>query len=232
MSGESASEGSQRATDATQAPMLRDQAVAVFKQKLFRGEFRPGQFLSQRELTLLLGLPLAPVRDAVRRLESEGLVRVVPQRGIAVAEVSLQFIRDSFELRRALETWATRRYAALGSVDTVKAVGREMRSLADRASPGLQPDTRGDAILLDRRLHEMIVGALGNELFAEVTRQTFDKIQLVRLVHPLTPDRLQRAFAEHFAILDALERRDGEAAAAAMDRHLECAMRHAIGIEE
>lgn len=216
--------------DGGRAPMLREQAVTAFKERLFRGDLRPGQFLSQRELTLFLGLPLAPVRDAVRRLESEGLVRVIPQRGIAVAEVSLQFVRESFELRKALETWSVRRFAETGPVALLDTLTDEVRTLEAEVAKGLGPELRGRVILLDRRLHETIVVSLGNQLLAEATRQTFDKIQLVRLVHPVTPDRLRRAFGEHLAILDALRQRDGEAAAAAMDAHLDSAMRHAIGI--
>lgn len=230
LSSQSAAEPT--AGDGARAPMLREQAVIAFKERLFRGDLRPGQFLSQRELTLFLGLPLAPVRDAVRRLESEGLVRVIPQRGIAVAEVSLQFVRDSFGLRKALETWAVRRFAESGPVELLETLMQEERELEAAVARGITPELRGRVILLDRRLHETFVAALGNQLLAETTRQTFDKIQLVRLVHPVTPDRLHRAFGEHLAILESLRRRDGEAAAAAMDAHLECAMRHAIGIED
>ncbi|MEZ5864938.1 MAG: GntR family transcriptional regulator [Geminicoccaceae bacterium] len=228
MSSQNAAEPA--AGDGARAPMLRERAVTAFKERLFRGDLRPGQFLSQRELTLFLGLPLAPVRDAVRRLESEGLVRVIPQRGIAVAEVSLQFVRESFELRKALETWSVRRFAETGPVALLDALIQEVRALEAEVAKGLTPERRGRAILLDRRLHETIVVSLENQLLAEATRQTFDKIQLVRLVHPVTPDRLRRAFGEHLAILDALRRRDGEQAAAAMDAHLDSAMRHAIGI--
>jgi DNA-binding GntR family transcriptional regulator len=230
ISGQSA--GRDEPGDGARAPMLREQAVTAFKERLFRGDLRPGQFLSQRELTLFLGLPLAPVRDAVRRLESEGLVRVIPQRGIAVAEVSLQFVRESFELRKALETWSARRFAETGPVALLDTLTDEVRTLGAEVAQDLTPELRGRVILLDRRLHETIVVSLDNRLLAEATRQTFDKIQLVRLVHPVTPDRLRRAFGEHLAILAALRRRDGEAAAAAMDAHLDSAMRHAIGIAD
>ena len=223
--------GDDAVADVGRAPMLREQAVVAFKRCLFEGGFRPGQFLSQRELTLLLDLPIAPIRDAIKRLESEGLVRVIPQRGVAIAEASVQLVRESFELRKALEAWATRRYAQTGPLEPIDALAAAMRRMQAEAENELTQELLGRAILLDRMLHDTIVGALDNQLFAEVTRQTFDKIQLIRLVRPVTPDRLRVAFEEHADILEALLARDTERSALAMIHHLDRAMRHAIGIE-
>ena len=223
--------GDDAVADVGRAPMLREQAVVAFKRCLFEGGFRPGQFLSQRELTLLLDLPIAPIRDAIKRLESEGLVRVIPQRGVAIAEASVQLVRESFELRKALEAWATRRYAQTGPLEPIDALALAMRRMQAEAENELTQELLGRAILLDRMLHDTIVGALDNQLFTDVTRQTFDKIQLIRLVRPVTPDRLCVAFEEHADILEALLARDAERSALAMIHHLDRAMRHAIGIE-
>jgi DNA-binding FadR family transcriptional regulator len=77
--------------------MQRVEAYDRFKGKLFRHSFAPGQFVSQRELTLALDMPIASVREAVRMLEQENLIRVIPQRGIQIEEATLQMLERSNE---------------------------------------------------------------------------------------------------------------------------------------
>ena len=82
---------------------LSDSAYAKLKEKLFAGELSPGQFISQRQLVKLIDVPLGPVREALQRLEADGLVQIAPQRGIQFNEASLQFIRNTYQLRLFVE---------------------------------------------------------------------------------------------------------------------------------
>jgi DNA-binding GntR family transcriptional regulator len=82
---------------------LREQAYASFTRHLLARELRPGQFISQRELVALTGLTLGAIRELVPRLEAEGLIKIVPQRGMQVVHVDLNMIRDAFQFRLFLE---------------------------------------------------------------------------------------------------------------------------------
>ncbi len=95
--------------------MLRQVAYQSFKTALFERTIRPGQFLTQRELCGALNVSVAPMRDALRQLEAEGLVELLPQTGMRVTSVDTRFIRDAFQLRRMLEVQACRGVEDLGS---------------------------------------------------------------------------------------------------------------------
>jgi DNA-binding GntR family transcriptional regulator len=217
-------------TETTAPPLLREQAYGDIKRRLFTGELRPGQFVSQRELAELTGLPLAPVRDAIRRLEAEALVRVIPQRGIAITALDVDVVREAFELRRALESYAARRFCERGPVDLVVELGREMRRVAEAARHSFTSEIAEAALEVDWRLHDTIVAALDNRLYFEVHRVTFEKIRLLRANRAFTRERLAEALVEHEAIIAALVGRDADAAAAAVERHLDIALRNAIGL--
>lgn len=210
--------------------MLREKAYARFKQRLFAGSLKPGQFVSQRELAETMGMPIAPVRDALKRLQAEALVRVIPQRGIQIADINAKLIRDAFELRSTLEIHAVRRFVERGDLDALTALDAQMRSIAERAKSRLTDSLASEFVRLDFRMHEMLIAALDNELIAETYRVNADRILLMRLVNRLTRERLLAATAEHMTILDALRKRDGEAAAAAMARHLSAAFQKMMGV--
>ncbi|MBL8701329.1 MAG: GntR family transcriptional regulator [Alphaproteobacteria bacterium] len=210
--------------------MLRDKAYARFKQRLFAGTLRPGQFVSQRELADTIGLPIAPVRDALKRLQAEALVRIIPQRGIQIADVNAKLIRDAYELRSTLEIHAVRRFVERGDFEALAALDAQMRSIAARATTRLTDALASEFVRLDFRMHETLIDALDNELIADVYRVNVDRILLMRLVNRLTRERLLAATEEHMAIIDALKRRDGDAAAAAMARHLAAAFQKMMGV--
>ena len=91
---------------------LRAQAYESFQQQIVDANIRPGQFISQRELMQLLDMPLGAVRELIPRLEAEGLLKTVPQRGLQVAHVDLKLINNAFNLRRVLEREAASRFVA------------------------------------------------------------------------------------------------------------------------
>ena len=93
---------------------LRARAYENFRQQILQANVQPGQFVSQRELMQLLDMPLGAVRELIPRLEAEGLLRTVPQRGLQIAHVDLKLIHNAFQLRAMLE-----REAALHFVQVV-----------------------------------------------------------------------------------------------------------------
>jgi DNA-binding GntR family transcriptional regulator len=97
---------------------LRAQAYESFRQQILEANVRPGQFISQRELVQLLDMPLGAVRELIPRLEAEGLLRTVPQRGLQIAHVDLALINNAYQLRLVLEREPMPRCSATRSRST------------------------------------------------------------------------------------------------------------------
>src|SRR5438105_3415512 len=106
--------------------MLRADVYEQFKERLFSGELRTGQFVSQRELADLLGATLNPVREAIRKLEAEGLINVYAQRGIQIVEAGPKAINDAYDYRVLLETSALKHLVAEADKVTIAGMVRRV----------------------------------------------------------------------------------------------------------
>ena len=82
------------------APPLRLQAYEAIVERLVFRQLLPGQFVTQRELVELCGLPLGPIREAIPRLEADGLIAPLRQRGLQIASIDVRFVRNAYRLRR------------------------------------------------------------------------------------------------------------------------------------
>ncbi|MGH7101861.1 MAG: GntR family transcriptional regulator [Acetobacteraceae bacterium] len=212
--------------------MLRTEAYERFKERLFARALQPGQFVSQRELAELVGVSEGPMREALKRLEAEALVRLIPQRGVQVTEVSAALIRDAFGLRLALEAAAVRHFTRTASDGQLDELEHGFRRILGRLGKRHDPSLLDAALEGDLRFHETMIESMGNALISEVYRVNHDKIRLIRLNSQFTFDRLEAAVAEHLAIIAGLRARDADAALAALERHLNVSLRRSLGIPE
>ncbi len=210
---------------------LSELAYSQFKQLVFARDLRPGQFVSQRELVKLTGVTLGPMREALQRLQVEGLVQVIPQRGIKVADANPKLIRDAFNLRIVIEREAARTFAATASDGEFRGLDEAHQAIVDRARAGIDDALLDDAQRVDRGMHDSIVERLDNALIWSIHQINSDRIRLIRLDHGLlTQDNLLKAMEEHLAVIAAWRRRDAAAAATALETHLATAMRRAMGL--
>ena len=200
-----------------------------FKERLFSSDVRPGQFVSQRELVGLTGVPLAPVREALLKLETEGLVHIVPQRGVQVAEANLKLIRNTFHLRMIVEKEATRRYAEHAPSSQIDQQIDAHQDILNRHAHHIDDQLISDWQEVDMRLHHEMVEFLGNDLLIDIHRVNMDRIRLIRL-DQITPSSLESSMQQHLAVLEACKRRDLDAAEQAIDLHVSVALRHAMGL--
>lgn len=206
-------------------------AYQKFKERLFAREVRPGDFVSQRELSRLTGVPLGPMREALQKLVAERLVHVIPRRGIQVADANLKLIRNSFHLRIILETEAARKFADDGPEAAIRELEHAHTGIVERARGAITDRLLEDAQAVDARMHDSMIDALGNEILSEIHRVNMDRIRLIRLDRGrLTPANLVNSIKEHLAVIRACKRREGAGAAHAMEVHLSNAMRRAMGI--
>jgi len=210
--------------------LMREVAYERFKTQLFKRNLVPGQFVSQGELCELLDVPLGPTREALKRLEAESLVRLIPQRGIQITDIGVTLIREAFEFRTILEVAAVRRFVASADDSAIDKLARDTRAMRERMKAG-EVDTKllDAALQVDWGMHNQIVQSVGNRILMSAHEQNFDKIRMIRL-HARSPRYLPLAMEEHVAVIEAMQRRDADAAAAALEHHLACAQRRALGL--
>jgi len=211
--------------------LMREVAYERFKVQLFKRNLVPGQFVSQGELCALLDVPLGPTREALKRLEAESLVRLIPQRGIQIADIGVTLIREAFQFRTILELAAVRAFAKTADDATLAELERSTRSVLERMAPGNEVDNRllDTALQVDWAMHNLIIDSMGNHILRSAHQQNFDKIRMIRL-HGRSPRYLPLAMEEHLVVIAALKARDADQAAAALERHLLAAQHRALGL--
>lgn len=210
-------------------PKLSHVAYDRFKEQLFSAAVRPGQFVSQRELAGLTGVPVAPMREALQKLETEGLVHIVPQRGVRVAESSLKLIRNTFHLRMMVEKEAARLFSQGAPDETIQELIDAHEEVLARAAGGVDTALIDQWQTVDMRLHHEMVEFMGNDILTDLHRVNMDRIRLIRL-DLASPAVLETSMQEHLAVLKACQRRDEAAAEAAIDLHVSIALRRAMGL--
>lgn len=207
------------------APAVSQRLLAYesFREQIMSAQIRPGQFVSQRELTEQLGLPLGAVREMIPRLEAARLIVTVPKRGLQVASVDLKLVRNAFQVRSMIESEAVRHFtrtAADEELDALESAHRDILLRAEGAHD--QEALDADARAVDWGMHDCMVDAMGNEIISEIYRVNSLHVRLIRI----DADRVVRlrvlpAMQEHLVIIAALRKRDEAAAVAAMTGHIE-----------
>jgi DNA-binding GntR family transcriptional regulator len=214
------------------APSLRVRAYESFQRQIIDAQLRPGQFVSQRELVQLLGMPLGAVRELIPRLEAEGLLRTVPQRGLQIAHVDLALINNAFQLRQVLEREAIARFCHSVSDADLAAIENAHLRIVRRARKGpIDAALMTDAQVVDWGLHDMMIDALGNALISEIYRVNSLRVRLIWLERAtLSEDTLPNAMQEHLWFIDALKRRDEKQVVLRLAHHLDCAHKSVLGL--
>jgi DNA-binding GntR family transcriptional regulator len=214
----------------TASPLkLRDKAYDSFTERLLSREIRPGQFVSQRELVEITSMPLGAIRELIPRLEAEGLITTVPQRGMQVAHVDLSLIRNAYQFRFFLESQATALFATARSDEAVAALRASHEAIIRRSEAGERETLIADAEATDRSLHEVIIDHLDNEIISKAFRVNWIKIKLIRQNETrLYAELVIPVYRDHMKVIEAIERKDADAAVAAMTAHIAMSRSRAI----
>jgi DNA-binding GntR family transcriptional regulator len=200
---------------------LRERAYASFTERLLAREIKPGQFVTQRELVAMTGMPLGAIRELIPRLEAEGLIKTVPQRGMQVAHVDLNLIRNAFQFRLFLEKEATALYAVNATDDEIAEQRARHEAIIGRAEAGGDPQLIEDAEDVDRLMHEAIIDHLDNDIVSKAFRVTWLKIRLIRQYETRIQNHiLVPVMRDHLKIITAIEARDPVRAAEEMSIHI------------
>lgn len=176
----------------------------------------PGQTLSENEIAARLGVSRTPVREAIIRLEGEGLLSVRPQVGTVVAPIDLDAVADGQFLREAIEC----RTALLAAARVRPADARELRANLREQSKAVARDDQAAFLLLDDRMHRHIVAMAGRPRVWEKVEEVKAHLDRVRVLSLEDRSWLATIFAQHEAIVSRILDGDGEGAAAAMEQHV------------
>jgi DNA-binding GntR family transcriptional regulator len=199
------------------APKTRPAELAArIREMILEDELPPGTPIRERQLADRLGVSRTPLREALKILAAEGLVELEPRRGASVADPSPQEIRDLLELLGAIEAFAAR-------LACVRAEPKDLRELRALQHEMVAAWLRGDHLGYFHRnqaIHRRIVELAGNRALSDCHRTLNARVYRARYICNLRTRRWEQAIREHEHILQALERRDGAAAARLLETHV------------
>jgi len=202
----------------TDARSRGERVFVELKQRLLAGEYPLGRRLGEERLASALGVSRTPVREALHRLLSEGLVQRDAEGGFRPTAPDVVGIRTLYEVRIGLEVQALRRPGTLGAAHDparLRELHDEWSALADDAPPATP-----EFVLLDEAFHTGLADAAGNAVLVEFLRVVNERIRIVRMQDFLTEDRITQTIDEHLAIIEAVLAGDCELAVARFDVHL------------
>jgi DNA-binding GntR family transcriptional regulator len=202
---------------AVKHPPAADRVYSHVKQGVLDRRYEGGTLLTEGELAEAVGVSRTPVREALLRLEVEGLIKLYPKKGALVLPVSAQEIKDVVETRLLVEEHAARK-AVPASAQLIERLEELLARQKEQAAAG---DLAGAAVT-DRCFHAEIVRSGGNAILSRLYDQLRDR-QLrmgVAVLHS-HPDRIAKTLVEHEEILDALRSGDAEAAVGIVHRHVD-----------
>ncbi len=208
---------------------LREKAYESFTRHLLARDVRPGQFVSQRRLVELTGLTLGAIRELVPRLEAEGLIKTVPQRGLQIAHIDLNLIRDAFQLRMFLEKEAVALFARSASDQAIAELLDMHREIAAAIEGGnTSHELESHAQTVDWGMHDAFIDALGNTIISNAYRVNSIKMRLISQERFRIEGRVGPVMSEHLRVLEAIERRSPQEAVEALADHINHARDRAL----
>ena len=197
----------------------KDLVVDAIREAILSGELEPGARLLQDDLAERLQMSSTPVREALRQLESEGILQSSPNRGVRVAEVDFQAVREIYLIRAELEALATRHAVPRltpADLDRLRAIQGEIEQR-------IQEQALGELRRLNYELHSLIYEAAGLPELLRLIRGLWTKFPWDTL-HVL-PNRAPRSAQEHAGLIAAIAAGDAERAGKLMHAHIETSAR-------
>lgn len=196
---------------------LRDVVFNTLRQAILRGELQPGERLMEIQLANKLGVSRTPIREAIRKLELEGLVLMIPRRGAEVAEITEKSLRDVLEVRGALDELAVEL-----ACDRIQ--DEDIEQLREAAKEFEEVSKNGDVTALaeaDVKFHDIIYGATNNQRLIQLLYNLREQMYRYRVEYLKREEVHATLFAEHQHIIECIAKRDKVAAKQAISTHVD-----------
>ena len=210
-------EGSMLKVNMNEYLPLRDVVFNTLRQAILKGELEPGERLMEIQLAERLGVSRTPIREAIRKLELEGLVLMIPRKGAEVAKISEKSLRDVLELRRSLEELAIElacQRMTEEEIDELEYAQKAFREAMDSKDVMLMAET-------DEKYHEIIYQGTKNSRLVQILNNLREQMYRYRLEYIKDADKRQILLIEHDNIVKAVRNRKVAEAKAAMREHID-----------
>jgi DNA-binding GntR family transcriptional regulator len=196
---------------------LRELVSDALREAIMIGTLRPGERLMEIQLAEEMGVSRTPVREAIRKLELEGFVVMVPRKGAYVADISIKDINEVFEIRTALDGLAAGLAAERITEEELEQVERLLVEIGESIEQGdieraVEVDTQFHDILYKASRNDRLVGIIGN------LRELFHRFRSISMGHP---GRLKETIDEHKRLVEAISQRNVELSQAVAREHME-----------
>ncbi|MBU3840068.1 MAG: GntR family transcriptional regulator [Candidatus Ruminococcus intestinipullorum] len=196
---------------------LRDVVFKTLRQAILRGELKPGERLMEIKLANKLGVSRTPIREAIRKLELEGLVLMVPRKGAEVADITEKSLNDVLEVRKALEELAVQ----LACERMSKEAFEELKQAAERFKEILDNDDVTKIAEADVAFHDIICQATENQKLIQLVNNFREQMYRYRVEYLKKKECYPQLLEEHQAIIRAIEQGNKEVASQLMGEHIE-----------
>lgn len=196
---------------------LRDVVFHTLRQAILRGELKPGERLMEIQLANKLGVSRTPVREAIRKLELEGLVLMIPRKGAEVAEITEKSLKDVLEVRRALEELAVKIACERmdgGQID-------ELKEAAEEFERTLQSGDVTKYAEADMQFHDVIYLATENQRLIQLLNNLREQMYRFRVEYLKKKECHGKLLAEHQELIRDIENRDKDAASRMVCTHID-----------
>ena len=196
---------------------LRDVVFNTLRQAILRGELKPGERLMEIQLANKLGVSRTPVREAIRKLELEGLVLMIPRKGAEVADISEKSLKDVLEVREALEELAAR----LACDKITKEGINRLKEAAQDSRSALKSNDITQMAEADVRFHDVICNATENQKLGQLLNNLREQMYRYRIEYLKDQHVYEKLLSEHEEIIRHIEKGEKDEAARVVSRHIE-----------
>ena len=209
---------------------LRDVVFNTLRQAILTGELKPGERLMEIHLANKLGVSRTPIREAIRKLELEGLVTMIPRRGAEVAQITEKSMNDVLEVRRALDALCVELACDRITDEELE----QLKEAANNFEEAVKTKDLKKIAQADVELHEIIVHATGNQRLIQLVNNLSEQMYRYRFEYIKDSSQHDRLVEEHRVIYQSIVKKDKETASWAAKTHIdnqEKAIIHRIRLE-
>lgn len=196
---------------------LRDVVFNTLRQAILTGELKPGERLMEIHLANRLGVSRTPIREAIRKLELEGLVTMIPRRGAEVAQITEKSMKDVLEVRRTLD--------ALSAELACERISSEEEEALKKACQNFEEAVKTkDAKIIakaDVALHDIIAAATGNQRLIQLINNLAEQMYRYRFEYIKDASQHERIIQEHRIIYESIVKKDKVAASEMAKTHID-----------
>ncbi len=196
---------------------LREVVCESLREAIRTGKLKPGERLMEIQLSEELGVSRTPVREAIRKLEQEGYIVMMPRRGAYVANMSIRDVNEIFEIRTALESLSNGLAAERITAEELETLQRLLVQIGRYIKEG----DMDRIVETDIKFHDLLYQASRNQRLEGIISNLREQLTRFRTLSMSYPGRLEATLEEHRAMVDAIAQGNMEAAQQAAERHME-----------